>query len=372
MTDLTVWVSQRRLGEYLVAANHDDESARELYEWNVSISAAFFELISYVEVALRNAVDKILAQLEVAETARVGVRHGWWFASPTFLADHELSFYETARKHLGSRADGASRDKVLASMTFGVWDGVFGPSYEQLFRRHLVYAFPHRGPGFKRETVKKNVLALKNLRNRIAHHQPIFDHPLEERFEQAMELLRWIDPALEQWVQGLCRVPDVLNVRPKSAESIAVVVPAKDAWPFYQQYGAYVCQPGRYFRNVSHIGFYADSAVQREVPKVLERIDPVVWTPEEIGRRIDTGSDRDRQIAEIIKQSRELVWTDNEYQLFLLTRPGGEGQATGHVTLNAELRRQKTGKGSAWVRRQRYVAVPTLQSAQALGDLEQQ
>lgn len=372
MTNLTVWISQRRFDEYLVAANHDRESARELYEWNVSVSAAFFELISHVEVALRNAVDGALRKLEVAESARVSVRGGWWFASPTFLTDHDLNFYEMACRHLGNKADGASRDKVLASMTFGIWDAVFGPSYEQLFRRHLVYAFPHRGTGFKRETVKKNVLALKNLRNRIAHHQAIFDQPLEERFEQSMELLGWIDPDLEQWVNRLCRVPSVLNTRPRSAESIAVVVPARDAWPFYLQHAAYICQPGRFFRQVSHIGFYADSAVQRELPKVLERIDRVMWTPEEIGRRMNSGSASDRQIAEIIKASRELNWTDDEYQLFLLTRPGAERQSRGHVTLDRELRRQRTGRGSSWVRRQRYVAIPTLQSASSLGDVEQQ
>ncbi|MCI9888254.1 Abi family protein [Micrococcales bacterium 31B] len=372
MTDLTRWITQARFDEYLIAANHDREAASKLYEWNVSISAAFFELIAHVEVALRNAVDGIMKPLEVTESARVRVRDGWWFASPSFLTDHDLSFYRTAWKHLGDKAEGASRDKVLASMTFGIWDSIFGPSYEQLFRRHLLYAFPKRSSGFKRVTVQKNVLALRNLRNRIAHHQAIFDLPLEERFEQAMELLRWIDPALEQWVLRLCRVQDLLDVRPAAAESIAVVVPAKDAWPFYEQYRAYICQPGRYFRQVSHVGFYAEGAVQREVPKVLERVDRVPWTPEEIERRIKAGSHRDRRIAEIIKQGRSLGWDEDEYQLFLLTAPSDEGYSNGHVTLNVALRNERVGRGSAWVRRQRYVGVATLQGVTALAELDQQ
>lgn len=372
MTDLAGWITQPRIDEYLVAANHDQESARELYEWNISVSAAFFELISHVEIALRNTVDAILKPLEVAESARVGIRHGWWFASSAFLTDHDLTFHKTAWKHLGSKAESASRDKVFASMTFGIWDAIFGPSYEQLFRRHLVYAFPYRGAGFKRETVQRNVLALRNLRNRIAHHQAIFDLPLEERYEQAMDLLRWIDPSLEEWVAGLCRVPALLDVRPGAAESIAVIVPARDAWSFYDDHAAYVCQPGRFFRQVSHVGFYADSAVQREIPKILERIDRVSWAPEEIGRRLASGSVRDRRIGEIIRHSRGLGWTEDEYQLFLLTRPDPEGRSKGHVTLDATLRRQRSGRGSAWVRRQRYVGVATLESAKVLADLEPQ
>ncbi|TSD46121.1 hypothetical protein FFI94_008060 [Rhodococcus sp. KBS0724] len=85
MTDPTAWITQRRFDEYLVAANHDPVAARELYEWNVAISAAFFELISHVEVALRNAVDVVLRPLETPESARVApwqgggsrIRHSW-------------------------------------------------------------------------------------------------------------------------------------------------------------------------------------------------------------------------------------------------------------------------------------------------------
>ena len=166
--DLTGWVTQERFNEYMVAANRDIKAARELYEWNVAISAAFFEVVSHVEVVLRNAIDKILRPLEVTESARTEVRNGWWFASSTFLKDEDLVFYRTAWKHLGDRAKAAARDKVFASMTFGIWDAVFGKPYEQLFRRHLVYAFPHRPQGFERKTVKQSVQALRTLRNRIA------------------------------------------------------------------------------------------------------------------------------------------------------------------------------------------------------------
>ena len=102
------------------------------------------------------------------------------------------------------------------------------------------------------------------------------------------------------------------------------------------------------------MGFYSDGALQREVPKILERIDPVPWIPEEIERRRRSGSLRDKRIADVIKASRGLGWTDNDYQLFLLTQQGERGRRDGH---SSELANQRTGRGSAWVRRQRYVAV---------------
>lgn len=373
--DLVNWVTRERFNEYMVAANHDVVAARELYEWNVAVSSAFFEVISQVEVVLRNAVDRILRPLEVPESARLEVGSGWWFANPAFLNEEfELTYYESALRHLGGKkkAKSVSRDKVFSSMTFGIWESVFGKSHEQLFRSHLVYAFPNRTrKGFKRDVVYKNVHNLRNLRNRIAHHQAIFDLPLEERFEQAMDLMRWIDPELEQWIRGLSRVPELLDGRPAAAESIAVIVPAKEAWPFYEEHGVYVCRPGRYFRQISHIGFYCHGAVQREIPKIIERIDRVSWTPEEISNRFRKGSWRDVRIADIIKAGRDHGWDDDEYQLFFLTQPGQEGRDKGHVTLDFKLENRRTGRGSAWVHRQRYASVTALQSAVSLADLDQ-
>jgi len=370
MADLAKWITQARYDEYLVAANHDSVAAQELYEWNVAVSASFYELLAHVEVSLRNAVDTVMKPLEVVETARLIQRAGWWFASASFLREVELKYFETARRHLGEKANSAGRDKLLSSMTFGIWHDLFTKDYEPLFRQHLVHAFPFREKGLARKNVEDDVRALRNLRNRIAHHQAIFDLPLEERFEQAMEMLHRIDPDLESWVRGKSRVPKLLNEKPTSADPIAVVVPATEAWPFYQSTRAYVCQPGRFFRQVSHVSFYASGAIQTEVPKILERIDHVNWHPEEIGRLKATMSGRDSRIADVIREARSAGWTEAEYQLFLLTEPGADGEAKGHVTLSSSIPQPRKGRGSAWVRRQRYAAVDAMRTAKTVADLD--
>jgi hypothetical protein len=43
-----------------------------------------------------------------------------------------------------------------------------------------------------------------------------------------------------------------------------VVVAARRAWPDYQQFSAYVCQPNRTFRDgLTHLGFYAGAPSNR-------------------------------------------------------------------------------------------------------------
>lgn len=57
----------RRLGgervrPYLAAADGNDKRALALYRWNVGVSVAFRELLSLVEVVVRNALDEHLSQ----------------------------------------------------------------------------------------------------------------------------------------------------------------------------------------------------------------------------------------------------------------------------------------------------------------------
>jgi hypothetical protein len=48
-------LSPGRYRRYVNEANADNGSAIRLYEWNVELSSAMFEIVRYVEIALRNA-----------------------------------------------------------------------------------------------------------------------------------------------------------------------------------------------------------------------------------------------------------------------------------------------------------------------------
>jgi hypothetical protein len=48
-----------------------------------------------------------------------------------------------------------------------------------------------------------------------------------------------------------------------------VIVAAQAAWPEYQQFNAYVCQPDRAFRGgLTHMGFYTNGAIQPLIPRI--------------------------------------------------------------------------------------------------------
>lgn len=104
--------------------------------------------------------------------------------------------------------------------------------------------------------------------------------PLELISEQTRFLLRELQALFAQ--DGLLD-PDV----------DVVVVAARHAYGEYLTHGVYICQPGRSFRTgISYIAFYAEGAIQREVPAILAHRDNVVMTQETVDTLL-TSSDKD-------------------------------------------------------------------------------
>lgn len=357
------WLSRYRYRPYLTAANDDHVAALALYEWNASVSAAFLEIFAILEVMLRNAVDQVLSPFEVPHTARLRIQDGWWFGSRTFLSEQGHNVFATTRERL-PEGDKFKRDKVLAELSFGFWTGLFSKDYDELFRHHLIACFPHHpGKGFDRKSVSSRLEELRKLRNWSAHHQPVYSRPLEELHEQALDLIGWIDPDAAVWAGLVSRVPTLLAARPVPAPPLAVVVPAAQAWPLYGLVAAYVCQPRRFFQQVSHIAFYHQNQIEPEIAKILDRFDDVPWSDAEISRLRATKDPRDAALADVIRAAIAAGWTGApSYQVFLLT-PAGAPESTGHVTLPAPIPNTRSGRGSAYVQRQRYASVDALRTA---------
>lgn len=61
-----------------------------------------------------------------------------------------------------------------------------------------------------------------------------------------------------------------------------LVVAARKAWPEYQRYGLYFCQPNRSFKPVSHIAFYTGGEIKTVVPQVTDSIESIELTVEAV------------------------------------------------------------------------------------------
>jgi hypothetical protein len=53
--------------------------------------------------------------------------------------------------------------------------------------------------------------SLHLLRNRIAHHEPVYNRQLGKLHDQALTLAGWVCPITRQWIAERSRVPELLR-----------------------------------------------------------------------------------------------------------------------------------------------------------------
>lgn len=228
-------ISTARLATYRRVTS-DDASAWALYRWNIELSAAWLPLMADTEVALRNAIHSQLA-------AHFG-RSDWWANERLVLDDQTAeTLVAVVRDHQKKIAQGTvGAGKVVADLMFGAWVLLLGKGgrsalgrsidYEaNLWRPTLRFAFatgtttrtgrPRRPT---QEQVHRRAANVQRLRNRVAHHEPIFDGikspgsrtvvPLLDVWDETIELLGWLCPDLAELHRVERRIPDLVARRP--------------------------------------------------------------------------------------------------------------------------------------------------------------
>lgn len=320
------------------------------------MSAAAFETVAHLEVVLRNAIDISLSKF-YDEPSR-GIP---WFLCHPPMNEETAGSVDAVRERLRAQHHD-TRHQVVAGLSFGFWSGMLGRRYEELWRSTLHQAFP-RSPGTRKQ-VMSEVEGIRKLRNRLAHHDSMLSIDIPFEMRRVMKVADFISADAAAWLRQIDRSTEVYRQRPPSPFD-TVVVPARDAWPFYEKHSAYVCQPSRWFQPVDRIAFYADQEVKQDVPRITHRRDNVSWSPKS-EQDLASSTDRsDRQIAAVIKASRLAGWSGGSYQVFLLTADGHPD----HRRLPKPVPHQTSGRGSAFVQRQRYLSLHSLEIASTTAEL---
>ena len=97
--------------------------------------------------------------------------------------------------------------------------GYKSPNYQMtLWRPALRGAFPHCIT-LTRKQIHGPLDHLRGLRNRVAHHEPIFARHLIKDHERIVETIGWISPGTQAWLEHHSCTPDLLGT-PKDAEKV--------------------------------------------------------------------------------------------------------------------------------------------------------
>jgi len=144
------------------------------------------------------------------------------------------------------------------------------------------------------------------------------------------------------------------------ASKDTVVVAARNAWPEYQMYNAYICQPGRTFQPVQYMAFYAAGQIYPVVSRILEVKDDIVFA---LGRY----SGRMGQLVEHVLTHGQRE-EGASAKVFLLSSP--DDAETFHLA-NPILNdvRSANGRPSAFTQGQRYVKLADLERAKTTSEM---
>lgn len=224
-----------RLAPYLQEADGDDERACELYLWVTDLAGALFSTIAFVEVGLRNSMDRKLRVWNDQQGPEYGMDWALSKGAAPLLYDlvtHKglVGAQNLARKQSRLRPKthprslaAVTHDDVVSHFMFRTWLYLIKPTVwdqpqqcQQLWQECLSDAFPyadHSDSG--RERLAAQLDRVGKLRNRVAHHENLLSVDIHWRLRDMLGILALIDPKLPDLAMQGNRVRSLIRTDPR-------------------------------------------------------------------------------------------------------------------------------------------------------------
>jgi hypothetical protein len=204
-----------RVGSYLDAAHRDPYAALDLYHRNSEISAALFETIGHFEVHLRNRLDAALRGRH-AFKRRTG---DWLDDDHRELSDRAVEAIARARadadknRRSGWGSHPLDRGHVIAELSFSFWRRLLDRRYENTHGSAVMRMYPDLRQLGRHNAdmapLRELVEPIHALRNRIAHHEPVWRQHHRRRRDDMVHVIAQTSPELAEWVRSTCRLDSV-------------------------------------------------------------------------------------------------------------------------------------------------------------------
>ena len=224
-----------RFAPYLREAHGDIDRARELYLWAADLAGALFSTIAFVEVGLRNSMDRKLRAWNDQQGPEY--RMDWALgkgAAPLLydlvthksLAVAQNFAREQSRlrpKTHPRRLAAVTHDDVVSHFMFGTWVYLIKPRVwnqpqqcQQLWQECLSDAFPYADPSDSgRERLASQLDRVRKLRNRVAHHENLLSVDVRWRLRDMLGILALLDPKLPDLAMQGNRVRSFVRTDPR-------------------------------------------------------------------------------------------------------------------------------------------------------------
>ena len=198
-----------RIDRFLPAAAGSRDEAFRLYLWNCALCEAFYLPLHFAEISVRNAIHAHLI-------ARLGAR---WFENRAIINTLDTRYRDDLddlllaeiRRH----GDNLTCHHLVSELSFGFWQHLLTKRFGRIiWAPGIRTAFPNLPNSMDRQEVHDRLEIVRKWRNRIAHHKPIFDRGPSAKYQEVLQLTRWVCHDVADWVKGASRVNAAIDLRP--------------------------------------------------------------------------------------------------------------------------------------------------------------
>lgn len=190
-------ISQVRFARYCAACNNDTGQAIKLYRANLHLSKQLYGVMGIFEVTLRNCIDRYLKKIHGEHWLLNAVSTAGFFKTEPACKTSFQSVQAALRK-LGYSY---THDKLIPELSFSFWRYMFSKVQYDVSGNCLINIFTNRPFGISQKQVYQNLIKIVELRNRVAHLEPvcflnktnsISTSFVKKRYYLMTEMLRWL------------------------------------------------------------------------------------------------------------------------------------------------------------------------------------
>lgn len=204
-------LSAPRFVRYLDATGFDDRQALALYQWNALLSQSLYIYIQCWEICLRNKLDSFL---------RWKYTEKWPYDTTRFVrnlaGNDKKRLAETISRQKSQRQySPVSTDSIVADLSAGFWVSQLSKAYEvpYTWQYNLAKVFPN-DRRMKARGAWEICDRTLNLRNRIAHHEPIYQLDLEQYHRELQHIVSAMCKGTFAFANANCTFKHVFGSRP--------------------------------------------------------------------------------------------------------------------------------------------------------------
>lgn len=171
-TEIEMALSDERFGAYLSYCVHNHDRACALYLWDMAVGSAFLPWLNITEIILRNQIHHVLCMVH-------GTQWPWSDGFERTLPTKGFNPREILQKARNKHRQSLETGKVVADLSFAFWQHLLTKKYvAPLWNKHLYHAFPNLDKNISvtdnLSRIYSQIEQIRALRNRIAHHEPVY------------------------------------------------------------------------------------------------------------------------------------------------------------------------------------------------------